>query len=105
MQVIICITHFRETLTLKTKSVRKQLKGQKERVVTYFVKLMKAKCDAHHNDGEGTIVSPSVACRIWRGGGKVNHLNTVRYSFGDWVTLSLIWFKWLLKILLLALGN
>lgn len=43
---------------------QKEIKG-----VTYFVKLMKSKRDAHHNDGEGTIVSPSIACWTWKGKG------------------------------------
>lgn len=35
-------------------------------MVTCLVKLMEAKCDAHHDDSESTIVSPSVAGWSWR---------------------------------------
>lgn len=42
-------------------------RGQGSKDVTYFVELMEANGYAHHDDGEGTVVPPSVACWTWRG--------------------------------------
>lgn len=42
-------------------------RGQGNKDVTYFVELMEANSDAHHNDGEGTVIPPSVACWTCRG--------------------------------------
>lgn len=62
MQSKICLTG---TLSVKT-----QLKWEAMNVLTCLVQLVKAKGDAHHDDGESSIVSPSVACWTWTRGGR-----------------------------------
>lgn len=49
----------------------------RKRGVTYFVKLMKAKGNADHDDSEGTIVSPSVASWTW-------HLKSCKMTSQIW---------------------
>lgn len=62
MQRIICLTHLRK-INCENKVIGEtQCKQQEQLGLTYFVKLMETEGDAHHDDGEGTIVSPSVAC-------------------------------------------
>lgn len=57
-----------QTLNQENK-VNKEIysRGQGNEDVTYFVELMEANSYAHHNDGEGTVVPPSVARWTCRG--------------------------------------
>lgn len=46
--------------------MREIKKAVKENKFDCLVKLVKAKCHARQNDGEGAVVSPSVACWTWK---------------------------------------
>lgn len=56
----------------------------------YFVEVMEAERQAHHEDGEGAIVPPSVAGRSCKEG-KNNMLLTVNSNLNSEVIFSILW--------------